>query len=109
MIDLRSVLPGRLKEVFRGETQEATAKKLSTVQGTISKWLSGEVIPPTEMILLIAEAYKVSVDWLFGLSEQKQIDGIAYEKITYADDTVHLRLPYEEIHQHDPRYCCGHG
>ena len=83
MIDLRSVLPGRLKEVFRGETQEATAKKLSTVQGTISKWLSGEVIPPTEMILLIAEAYKVSVDWLFGLSEEKRVNGIAYDKITY--------------------------
>ena len=83
MIDLGSVLPGRLKEVFQGETQEATAKKLSTVQGTISKWLSGDAVPPTEIVLLIAEAYNVSVDWLFGLSNQKQVDGIAYEKITY--------------------------
>ncbi len=83
MIDLRTVLPDRLKEVFKGETQETTAKKLGTVQGTISKWLNGEAIPPTEILLLIAEAYKVSVDWLLGLSEQRQIDGIAYEKITY--------------------------
>ena len=84
MIDLRTVLPERLKEVFQGETQETSARKLSTVQGTISKWLNGEVIPPTEMLLLIAEAYKVSVDWLLGLSEQKRVDGIAYEEITYA-------------------------
>lgn len=83
MIDLRTVLPERLKEVFQGETQETSARKLSTVQGTISKWLCGEAVPPTETLLLIAEAYNVSVDWLLGLSDQRKIDGIAYEKITY--------------------------
>ena len=83
MIDLRTVLPERLKEVFRGETQETSARKLSTVQGTISKWLCGEAIPPTETLLLIAEAYNVSVDWLLGLSEEKKVNGIAYDKITY--------------------------
>ena len=83
MIDLHSVLPDRLKIIFDGETQETSARKLSTVQGTISKWLSGEAIPPTETLLLIAEAYNVSIDWLMGLSDQRKIDGIAYEKITY--------------------------
>ena len=69
MIDIRSVLPERLKELFAGETQDSIGQKFGAGQGTVSKWLSGETIVPTEILLLIAEAYKVSVDWLLGLSE----------------------------------------
>ncbi len=83
MINIRDFLPERLKQLFGRETQESIGKKLGVKQATVSKWLSGEMIPPTETLLLIAEAYNVSVDWLLGLSGLRSIDGVNYEKITY--------------------------
>ena len=83
MDNLKEILPGRLREAFGKDTQETVARKLVTQQGTVSKWISGTVIPPTDVLLLIAEAYKVSVDWLLGISDEKEIDGVVLEKLTY--------------------------
>ena len=83
MDNIRDILPVRLREAFGNDTQEAVAKKLVTQQGTVSKWISGTVVPPTDVLLLISEAYKVSVDWLLGISDEKEIDGVALDKLTY--------------------------
>ena len=81
MDNLKEILPGRLREAFGKDTQETVARKLVTQQGTVSKWISGTVIPPTDVLLLIAEAYKVSVDWLLGISDEKEIDGVVLERL----------------------------
>lgn len=60
MDDLRKILPARLSELFKGETQESVARKLNTQQGNVSKWVNGTNIPPTETLLFISKAYKVS-------------------------------------------------
>lgn len=78
-----SGLPERLAETFKGETQEITSDRLITTQSNISKWLNGQQTPTTATLYQIAKAYNVSVDWLLGLSEVKEIDGIAFDKITY--------------------------
>lgn len=83
MAELKDILPGRLAEVFQGETQQTTATKLDTVQSNVSKWLSGDSTPPTETLLYIAQKYRVSVDWLLGLSEEKAVDSISIENLTY--------------------------
>jgi len=83
MAELKEILPGRLAEVFQGETQQVTADKLFTQQGTVSKWLHGDAIPPTETLLYIAKKYRVSVDWLLGLSEEKEVDSISIKNLTY--------------------------
>ena len=68
MAELKDILPERLAEVFSGEIQQITAEKLNVVQSSVSKWLRGEAVPPTETLLYIAKKYRVSADWLLGLS-----------------------------------------
>ncbi len=66
------VIRARLKETFGAEQQEVTAGRLKVVQGTISKVLSGNQTLTLEMAYHIAKEYQVSVDWLLGLSDEKQ-------------------------------------
>lgn len=83
LADLRSITRERLSKTFRGDTQEVTARKLNTTQGNVSKWINGSQIPTPDMLLEISKAYKVSVDWILGISEQPEIDGVVVEKLTY--------------------------
>ena len=84
MDDFRETIRARLQETFKNDTQETIARKLNTTQGNVSKWLNGQ-IPTTDNLLHISKMYKVSVDWLLGISNEKQIDGVALEKLTYED------------------------
>lgn len=83
MNSLKDITKLRLSETFHGDTQEVTAKKLNTTQGNVSKWVNGQQIPTPEMLHDISKVYKVSVDWLLGISEEREIDGIALERLTY--------------------------
>lgn len=83
MADLKTITKERLLEAFNGETQETTAFKLNTTQGNVSKWIKGIQIPTPDTLVLISNTYKVSVDWILGISEQKEIDGVVLEKLTY--------------------------
>ena len=82
MDDLRETIKARLAETFKNDTQDTVARKLSTTQGNVSKWLNGQV-PTTDMLLNIAKAYKVSVDWILGVSDEREIDGVVLEKLSY--------------------------
>ena len=83
MDDLKDIIKNRLSEAFRGDTQDVSARKLNTTQGNVSKWVNGQQIPTSDMLREISKAYKVSVDWLLGISDQKEIDGVVLEKLTY--------------------------
>ena len=79
------VIRARLKETFGAEQQEVTAGRLNVVQGTISKVLSGNQTLTLEMAYHIAQEYQVSIDWLLGLSEEKQ--NIKTAETSYASAT----------------------
>lgn len=83
MDEWKAVLKTRLAETFGDETQELIARKLNMTQGNVSKWVTGPQIPTVDTLFEIAKAYRVSVDWLLGLSNQKEIDGVVVEKLTY--------------------------
>lgn len=83
MAELNKILKERLSKIFEGETQGITAKKLNTTQGNVSKWKSGQQLPTTDMIYIIAKTYKVSVDWLLGISDEPEVDGLVLDKLTY--------------------------
>lgn len=87
MADIKIQVSRHLTEVFQGETQEVTARKLNTTQGNVSKWVSGSQVPTSDMLCEISKAYKVSVDWILGISPQKEIDGVVLEKLTYEQIT----------------------
>ena len=81
MADLNEIMKERLTKTFAGETQEVTARRLNTTQGNVSKWKSGSQVPTPDMLLTISKAYKVSVDWLMGVSNEPEIDGLVLEKL----------------------------
>jgi transcriptional regulator with XRE-family HTH domain len=87
MTELKRQVSRQLSEVFRGETQETTARKLNTTQGNVSKWVSGSQVPTSDVLCEISKTYKVSVDWILGISSQKEIDGVVLEKLTYEQIT----------------------
>lgn len=77
------LLRSRLSETFKGDTQPVVARKLNTSQSNVSKWMSGQQVPTTDNLLLISKAYNVSIDWLLGISEEKEIDGVVLDKLSY--------------------------
>ena len=83
MDDLNGIVKDRLSDVFKNDTQETVARKLNTSQGNVSKWVNGQQVPTTDMLYEISKAYDVSVDWILGRSESREIDGLVIEKLTY--------------------------
>lgn len=77
------VIKERLKEIFGTDSQTEVGRKLDMTQGNVSKLLAGQQ-PAIDTIYRIAEVYGVSVDWLLGLSENKNIPqkdvGISYSE-----------------------------
>lgn len=79
----RNIISSRLAAAFGDETQAITANRLNTTQTNVSRWISGAGIPSVDMLYYIARIYKVSIDWLLGLSDIRDIDGISADKLTY--------------------------
>ena len=77
MADLNEIMKERLTKTFAGETQEVTARRLSTTQGNVSKWKSGSQVPTPDMLLTISKAYKVSV-----------LEKLTYEQIAKVFDRL---------------------
>lgn len=82
--NLNSIVGQRLSEVFRAEKQETTANRLNVEQGTVSKWKTGRQIPNPETLVMIADMYDVSLDWILGLSDVKERDSLSSDRISYA-------------------------
>lgn len=73
----------RLRELFGSEKQNEIAEKLFTSQSNVSKWKRGKGFPGANTLQFIAERYGVSIDWLLGLSNEKEIHSVEPEEITY--------------------------
>lgn len=61
----------RLKELRKENkmSQEELSKETCFNQSTISKWERGEREPNIEVLILLADFFKVSTDYLFGLED----------------------------------------
>ena len=55
-------------------TQNAFAEKIGTTQAALSAYEQGDRMPSVEILTSISAAFDVSVDWLLGLSDIKNID-----------------------------------
>ena len=62
----------RLKEIFKGEKQEETAKKLGKTQSDISKLVNGITRLTVPMAWDISEQYHVSIDWILGKDKSER-------------------------------------
>ena len=66
----------RLKELREsaGLTQTQLADKLDVSRGSISFYENGDRIPDIEFLARVSDEFKVSADWLIGLSSVRSID-----------------------------------
>lgn len=95
MEDLKTILAERLSEIFGDERQQKIANMFYTTQGTVSKWVKGESIPGPETLVEIAKTYHVSVDWLLGLSDERETEILSVEDLTYEQVALILHYLFE--------------
>lgn len=70
------ILKNNLKKLRlkSGYTQIAVQMKTGIEQALISKFESGERIPPTETLMLLADFYNVSMDYIMGRTDNPDIN-----------------------------------
>lgn len=56
---------------------------MQTSQGNISKWLTGTQLITTDNLYRIAKTYDVSIDWILGLSDVRDVNGLNINNLTY--------------------------
>lgn len=112
-----NITSDRIKEVMGDLSQEKFAKSVMSSQSVISKILSGEQ-PSLNLLMEISKVYKVSIDWLLGISPYKYLSGYStFEDVkptTYSDviaifvrlmkhNSVSFgRIPIERLEGYDP-------
>ena len=66
----------RLKELRnkKGITQISLQMQTGIEQSLISKFESGERVPPTETLLLLADFYNVSIDYILRRTDNPEIN-----------------------------------
>ena len=64
---------GRLKEIRidRGKTQKEIAQLLHTTQQQYSKYEIGIQMLPVEKLVILADFYKTSIDYLLGRTDER--------------------------------------
>ena len=81
-----------------GLTQKQFASELNIRQSTLSSYENGTITPSTDVLLSIAHKYNVSLDWLFGISQnEKNINAFSdiVEFILNMNDLNELRFDLE--------------
>ena len=75
-MSLGDVMQNRLKELrrSRGYTQVSLQMQTGIEQALLSKFESGERIPPTETLLRLADFYNVSIDYILCRTEKPEIN-----------------------------------
>lgn len=81
-------------------TQTQLAKKIGTSNVTICRYLTGERVPRLDVVTKIADVFNVSLDYLLGLSNDKNIQNsnensdlnidIIIKSLYSLDDNSHL-------------------
>ncbi|MBO1624572.1 helix-turn-helix domain-containing protein [Bacillus arachidis] len=60
--------------------QEQFGKEVDLTKGTVSKFENGKAFPGRETIEKIAKRFNVTVDYLYGESEEKDLSANTYKK-----------------------------
>ena len=58
----------------KGKTQIAVQMSTGIEQALLSKYENGERIPPTETLLILADYYNVSIDYILGRTTNPEIN-----------------------------------
>lgn len=69
--DRLQVIGRRMRELRtdKGLSQAELGQKLSVSQDTVSLWEKSKSVPPADIIILLAQIFEVSCDYLLGVSD----------------------------------------
>ena len=86
----------------RGMTQAALAKQLGITRSGVNAWEMGISIPSTQYIVELALFFKVSTDYLLGVTSSASIDvsGLTEKDILI----VHELITHLKSKNNDPHY-----
>ena len=76
IMSLGDGMGNRLRQLrrSRGYTQVSLQMKTGIEQSLLSKYETGERIPPTETLIKLADLYDVSIDYLLGRTDKPEIN-----------------------------------
>ena len=74
-MSLGDVMQNRLKELrkSRGYTQVSVQMQTGIEQALLSKFENGERIPPTESLIVLADFYNVSIDYILCRTDNPEV------------------------------------
>lgn len=77
----------RLKELRKKEnlTQKEFSAKIGCTMASLSAYENGSKLPPSQTLMNIANIFNCSIDWLFGLKNEKNYDLQECPAKTYAE------------------------
>ena len=64
----------RILRKEKGLTQVSLQMKTGIEQALISKYESGERVPPTDTLVILADFYGVSIDYILGRTDNPEIN-----------------------------------
>ena len=79
--------------------QTQLAKKIGTSNVTICRYLTGERVPRLDVVTKIADVFKISLDYLLGLSDDKNIQNSS-ENSDLSIDIIIKNLFSLDSHSH---------
>lgn len=97
------MLSERLEQLRKEKNffQEDLAKILNVAQTTISSWEKGRTTPDKDMLILLANLFDVSVDYLLGRSDNKNPSNGLHTKTISDEDgysiEIKTEIPFEKL------------
>ena len=75
-MSLGDIMKNNLKKLRKeaGLTQISLQMKTGIEQALLSKFENGDRIPPTETLMILADFYNVSMDYIMGRTENPEIN-----------------------------------
>ena len=73
-MELKEIIASRVKELrtINGLSQVQIAKELGITQATVARYERGETFPKEVHVLWYADRFKVSLDWIYGRTNQRK-------------------------------------
>lgn len=73
MGSISEVISDRLGTLFDGKNESEIGIKIGVDRTTVSSYLHGRTVPSADTLRLIAKEFNVSVDWIMGLKDSREI------------------------------------
>ena len=87
-------------------TQERLAKLLNVSRQAISRWEADITIPDTNKIILLADIFECSIDFLLCIDESKEIKELSNEVVPFNEKLISLRKDNHITQEQLADYLC---